>query len=80
MEKLPETRFTKRVTLVTIGTESGHEFEQEFQGSMSEPAVNKALQKIYPFSFTILKLEQVKREYVTDNFTLDKEYITKKVI
>ena len=76
-----KTQFTKRVTLVTVKSIADDEISTiEFQGHMNEKAVRRTLDKLLTFSYEIIGLSLIIRDYVTDNFILEKETIKKTVI
>ena len=52
----------------------------EFQGHMKEKAVRQTLDKLLTYSYKIIGLSLIIRDYVTDNFTLEKETIKKTII
>ena len=75
-----KTQFTKRVTLVTVKSIADDEISTiEFQGHMNEKAVRRTLDKLLTFSYEIIGLSLIIRDYVTDNFILEKETIKKTV-
>ena len=76
-----KTQFTKRVTLVTVNFIANDEISTiEFQGHMNEKAVRRTLDKLLTFSYEIISLSLIIRDYVTDNFILEKETIKKTII
>ena len=76
-----KTRFSKRVTLVTVESIADDEISSiEFQGHMNEKAVRRTLDKLLTYSYKIIGLSLIIRDYVTDNFTLEKETIKKTII
>ena len=76
-----KTHFSKRVTLVTVKSIADDEISSiEFQGHMKEKAVRQTLDKLLTYSYKIIGLSLIIRDYVTDNFTLEKETIKKTII
>ena len=76
-----KTQFTKRVTLVTVKSIADDEISTiEFQGHMNEKAVRRTLDKLLTFTYEIIGLSLIIRDYVTDNFILEKETIKKTII
>ena len=76
-----KTQFSKRVTLVTVKSIANDEISFiEFQGHMKEKAVRQTLDKLLTYSYKIIGLSLIIRDYVTDNFTLEKETIKKTII
>ena len=76
-----KTQFSKRVTIVTVKSITDDEISTiEFQGHMKEKAVRLTLDKLLTYSYKIIGLSLIIRNYVTDNFTLEKETIKKTII
>ena len=76
-----KTQFSKRVTLVTVKSITDDEISSiEFQGHMKEKSVRQTLDKLLTYSYKIIGLSLIIRDYVTDNFTLEKETIKKTII
>ena len=76
-----KTQFSKRVTIVTVKSIVDDDFSTiEFQGHMKEKAVRQTLDKLLTFPYKIFGLSLIIRDYVTDNFTLEKETIKKTII
>lgn len=76
-----KTQFSRRVTLVTVKSIANDEISSiEFQGHMKEKAVRQTLDKLLTYSYEIIGLSLIIRDYVTDNFTLVKETIKKTII
>ena len=76
-----KTQFTKRVTLVTVKSIADDEISTiEFQGHMNEKAVRRTLDELLTFTYEIIGLSLIIRDYVTDNFILEKETIKKTII
>lgn len=76
-----KTQFSKRVTIVTVKSITDDDFSTiEFQGHMKEKAVRQTLDKLLTFPYKIFGLSLIIRDYVTDNFTLEKETIKKTII
>ena len=81
MNNEPKTQFSKRVTIVTVKSIIDDDFSTiEFQGHMKEKAVRQTLDKLLTFPYKIFGLSLIIRDYVTDNFTLEKETIKKTII
>lgn len=73
-----KTQFSKRVTLVTVKSIADDEISSiEFQGHMKEKAVRQTLDLT---EYKIIGLSLIIRDYVTDNFTLEKETVKKTII
>ena len=81
MNNEPKTQFRKRVTIVIYKSIVDDDFSTiEFQGHMKEKAVRQTLDKLLTFPYKIFGLSLIIRDYVTDNFTLEKETIKKTII
>ena len=73
-----KTQFSRRVTLVTVKSIADDEISSiEFQGHMKEKAVRQTLDLT---EYKIIGLSLIIRDYVTDNFTLEKETVKKTII
>ena len=76
-----KTQFSKRVTQVTIKSIADDEISVcEFQGHMKEKAVRQTLDKLLTYPYEIIGLTLNIKDYVTDNFTLEKVTIKKTII
>ena len=76
-----KTQFSKRVTHVIVRSMADDEISCiEFQGHMKEKSVRQTLDKLLTYSYKIIGLSLIIRDYVTDNFILEKETIKKTII